>query len=47
MNHVNLAHQILKTIITCNALNPKQEVMDVTPQDAKALKQPQEALTDS
>ena len=47
MQHITLAHQILKTIIACNALNPKQEVVDVTPQDAKALKQPQEALTDS
>ena len=47
MQHITLAHQILKTIIACNAIDAKQEVVDVTPQDAKALKQPQEALTDS
>ena len=47
MQHITLAHQILKTIIAYNAIDAKQEVVDVTPQDAKALKQPQEALTDS
>lgn len=44
--HVALAHQILKTIIACNALDAKQEVVDVTPQDAKALKEAQESVTD-
>ena len=32
MKHVNLAHQILKTIVTCNAISTRQEVVDVTPQ---------------
>ena len=45
--HVTLAHQILKTIIACNAINTGQEVIDVTPQDVKkALKEAQKALTD-
>ena len=35
MQHVTLAHQILKTIIACNAINTGQEVVDVTPQDEK------------
>lgn len=32
MKHVNLAHNILKTIATYNAINAKQEVVDITPQ---------------
>ena len=44
--HVTLAHQILKTIIACNAINAEPEVVDVTPQDAKALKEAQKSLTD-
>ena len=46
MKHVTLAHQILKTIITCNAINSQQEVVDVTPQDVKVLKETQKALTE-
>ena len=44
--HVTLAHQILKTIIAYNAIDAKQEVIDVTPQDVKALKETQQALAD-
>ena len=44
--HVTLAHQILKTIIACNAINMGQETIDVTPQDVNALKETQKALTD-
>ena len=35
--HVTLAHQILKTLVACNALNAEQDVVDITPQDTKAL----------
>ena len=31
MNHVNLAHKILRTIVTCHAINAKDGVIDVTP----------------
>ena len=45
--HVTLAHQILKTIIACNAINTGQETIDVTPQDVKkALKKAQKPITD-
>ncbi len=45
--HVTLAHQILKTIIACNAINMGQETIDVTPQDVKkALKKAQKLITD-
>ena len=46
MQHVTLAHQILKTIIACNAINTEQEVVNVTPQDVKALKEAQKPTTD-
>ena len=46
MKHVTLAHQILKTIIACNAINAGQEVVDVTPHDVKALKEAQKSVTD-
>ena len=45
MQHVTLAHQILKTIIACNAIDAKPEIVDVTPQTPKALKETQKALT--
>ena len=32
IKHVNLAHNILKTIATCNAINAKQDVLNITPQ---------------
>ena len=38
--------QLSKTIIACNAIDAKPEVVDVTPQDVKALKETQKALTD-
>ena len=45
--HVTLAHQILKTIIACNAINTGQATIDVTPQDVKkALKKAQKSTTD-
>ena len=35
--HVTLAHQILKTLVACNAINAEQDVVDITPQNTKAL----------
>ena len=46
MKHVNSAHQILKTIVAHNTVNAKQEVVDITPQNVKALEDSQKALTD-
>lgn len=46
MKHLNLAHQILKTIATYNAINAKQGVVDITPPSPKALQNIQKALTD-
>ena len=37
MKHVTLAHQILKTLVACNAINAEQNIVDITPQDPKAL----------
>ena len=37
--HVTLAHQILKTLVACNAINAEQDVVDITPQNAKALEE--------
>ena len=37
MKHINLAHQILKTLVACNAINAEQDVVDITPQNTKAL----------
>ena len=37
--HVTLAHQILKTLIACNAINTEQDAIDITPQNPKALKE--------
>ena len=37
--HVTLAHQILKTLVACNAINAEQNVVDITPQDPKALEE--------
>ena len=39
MKHINLAHQILKTLVACNAINAEQDVIDITPQDPKALEE--------
>lgn len=46
LKYVNLAHQILKTIVTCNAINAKQGRVDVAPQNPKALQDLLKALTD-
>ena len=35
--HIGLAHQILKTLVACNALNAEQDIVNITPQDTKAL----------
>lgn len=39
MKHINLAHQILKTLVACNAINAEQDVINITPQDTKALEE--------
>ena len=46
MKHMNLGHQILKTIVAHNAISAKQEVVDITPQNVKALEDTQKALTE-
>ena len=45
MKHMNSAHQILKTIVAHNTVNASQEVVDITPQNVKALEDNQKALT--
>ena len=35
--HVALAHQILKTLVACNAIHTEQDVVNITPQNPKAL----------
>ena len=35
--HVALAHQILKTLVACNAINAEQDIVNITPQDPKPL----------
>lgn len=37
--HIALAHQILKTLVACNALNAEQDIVNITPQDPKALEE--------
>ena len=37
--HVTLAHQILKTLVACKAINPEQNVVNITPQNPKALEE--------
>ena len=37
--HLTLAYQILKTLIACNAINAEQDVVDITPQNTKALEE--------
>ena len=46
MKHINLAHQILKTIVAHNAIGTRQEIVDITPNTAKALQDSQQALTE-
>ena len=44
MKHISLAHQILKTIVAHNAVNGSQEVVDITPQNTKALEDTQKVI---
>lgn len=37
--HVTLAHQILKTLVACNAINTDQDIVNITPKDTKALEE--------
>ena len=46
MKHMNLAHQILKTLVAHNAVNNSQEVIDITPQNTKALEDTQNVLNE-
>ena len=39
MKHINLAHQILKTLVACNAINTEQDIVNITPQNPKALEE--------
>ncbi len=39
MKHINLAHQILKTLVACNAINAEQDIVNITPPDPKALEE--------
>ena len=44
MKYLNLSHQILKTIVAHNAVNGSQEVVDITPQNTKALEDTQKVI---
>lgn len=46
MKHMSLAHQILKTIVAHNAVNGSQEVVDITPQNTKALEDNQKVINE-
>lgn len=46
MKHMSLAHQILKTIVAHNAVNSSQEVVDITPQNTKALEDTQKVINE-
>ena len=46
MKHMSLAHQILKTLVTHNAVNSSQEVIDITPQNTKALEDTQNGINE-
>ncbi len=37
--HIALAHQILKTLVACNAINAEQDIVNITPQGPKALEE--------
>ena len=37
--HIALAHQILKTLVACNAINAEQDIVTITPQDPKVLEE--------
>lgn len=46
MKFMTLAHQIMKTVVAHNAVNGKQDVVDITPQSVKALADSQKTLTE-
>jgi hypothetical protein len=46
LKQLNSAHQILKTILAHNTVNANQQVVDITPQNVKALEDTQKALVD-
>ncbi|MDE0018227.1 MAG: hypothetical protein OXU51_18745 [Candidatus Poribacteria bacterium] len=37
--HIGLAHQILKTLVACNALNAEQDIVNITPENPKPLEE--------
>ena len=37
--HLALAHQILKTLVACNAINTEQDIVNITPKDTNALEE--------
>jgi hypothetical protein len=43
--YITLALQILKTIVTCNAVNAQEEVVEITPEAAKQLTTTAKTLT--
>ena len=43
--YITLALQILKTIVACNAVNAQEEVVEITPEDAKQLTTTAKTLT--
>ena len=43
---MSLAHQILKPIVAHNAVNRSQEVVDITPQNTKALEDNQTVINE-
>ena len=47
IKHLNLAHNILKTIATYNAINEKQQVIDVIPNTTEQITDTQKAITDN
>ena len=47
IKHLNLAHNILKTIATYNAINENQHAIDVTPNTTEQITGTQKAITDN
>ena len=43
--YITIALQILKTIVACNAVNAQEEVVEITPEDAKQLTATAKSLT--
>ena len=44
--YITLALQILKTIVACNAVNARDELVEITPEDAKKLSATAKTITD-